>query len=108
MRGSNLAPGAERSAVFPFPLPSARPRLAILFEGVAFALDRRHPLVMLPFGLIESCLGLVDGLLAALALLLPGGLLPPALAFTPLFLLLECERGLAFRIGVSPSGRTPL
>ena len=106
--GLVLRPAQSVLQLFLFLFPSRVLGLRFLFEGVAFALDRRHPLVVLPFGLIEGCLSLVDGPLAALAFLLPDGLFPPALDFAPLLLFLECERGLAFRIGISPSRWMPV
>ncbi|MDB5091809.1 MAG: inorganic pyrophosphatase [Mucilaginibacter sp.] len=100
-----LCPAQSALQFLPFRLPSLVLALRSLFEGRTLSVDGRRPSVMLSFGFFQGCLRVLDGRSAAFAFFLLGGLFPMALAFTPPFFLVECERGLPRCLAIYCSGR---
>ena len=78
--------------------------LRSLLESLHLGLDGRGPLRVLPLGLVQRRLRLVDGLLPAFTLLLPGGLFPRPFTLAPLLLPFEGESGLSLRRLVDGAG----
>ena len=71
--------------------------LRFLLESLHLGLDGRGPLRVLLLGLVQRSLRLVDGLLPAFTLLLPGGLFPRPFTLAPFLLLFVGESGLSLR-----------
>ena len=71
--------------------------LRSLLESIRLDLDGRGPLSLLPLGLVQRRLRLVDGLLPVFALFLPGGLFPRPLAIAALLLPFVGDSGLLLR-----------
>ena len=71
--------------------------LRSLLDSVRLGLDGSGSVRMLPFGLVQRRLRLVDGLLPVFALFLPGGLFPRPLAIAALLLPFVGDSGLLLR-----------
>src|SRR6478672_493292 len=88
----------------PFLVPPDIFGLQFLLESVHFQLDGRGSLRMLPLSCFQRRLRLVDGLLAAFTLLLPGDLFARPFTLAPFLLLFEGESGLSLRCLVDRTG----
>jgi hypothetical protein len=75
-----------------------------LLESLDLGLDGGGPLGVLLLGLVQYSLRLVDGLLPAFTVLLPGCLFARPFTLAPLLLLFEGESGLLFRSLVDWAG----
>lgn len=71
--------------------------LRFLLESLDLGLDGGGPPRVLLLGLVQRGLRLVDHLLTAFTVLLPGRLFARSFALTPLLLLFEGESGLSLR-----------
>jgi hypothetical protein len=80
-----------------FVIPTGFLGLRFFLEGFHLRLDGRGPLRMVPLGLIQRRLGLVEGLLPAFTVLLIGGLFPRLLTLAALLLPFEGETSLPLR-----------
>lgn len=101
-----LASCALQRLIQPLPLlyPAGIFGLRSLLDSVRLGLDGSSSVLMLPFGLVQRRLRLVDGLLPVFALFLPGGLFPRPLAIAALLLAFVGDKGLLLRCLVGRPG----
>jgi hypothetical protein len=97
MTETNLARAAARLPIAPSPYPSGFFGSRSLLESLDLGLDGGGPLRVLLLGLIQRSLCLVDRLLTAFTLLLPGTLFARPFALAAPLLLFEGESGLSLR-----------